>query len=132
MVIGQLTITYLMKKCIGDTFIYFFLALQNADTRGNEENLGLERYAFTLGPVHMAVGDAGMVRYPIHPRSEKPGVHMRPRGAGVRFKMLLRGRLSTYIDKEFSDNCPDEQHPIPPPAFTWRKLTPAKRVTRLG
>ena len=33
---------------------------------------------------------------------------------------------------EFRDNCPNEHHPTPPPAFTWRKLTPAKRVTRLG
>ena len=33
---------------------------------------------------------------------------------------------------EFRDNCPDEHHPTPPPVFTWRKLTLAKRVTRLG
>ena len=44
----------------------------------------------------MAVGDPRKVRYSIHPRSEKLGVHMQPRGAGVsagvRFKMLSRGR----------------------------------------
>ena len=40
----------------------------------------------------MAVEDPRKVRYPIHARSEKPGVDMQPRGAGVRFKMLLRGR----------------------------------------
>ena len=40
----------------------------------------------------MAVGDPRKERYPIHPGSEKPGVHMQPRGAGVKFKMLSRGR----------------------------------------
>ena len=48
----------------------------------------------------MAVGDPRKVRYSINPRSEKLGVHMQPRGAGVsagvsagvRFKMLSRGR----------------------------------------
>ena len=39
----------------------------------------------------MAVGDPGKVRYPI-PRSEKTGLHMQPRVAGVRFKKLSRGR----------------------------------------
>ena len=34
----------------------------------------------------MAVGDPGKVRYPIYLTSEKPGLHMQPRGAGVRFK----------------------------------------------
>ena len=45
-----------------------------------------------LGPVHMAVGDPGKVRYPIYPGSEKTGLHMQPRGAGVRFKKLSCGR----------------------------------------
>ena len=40
----------------------------------------------------MAVGDPKKVRYPIHLRSEKTGVHVQPGGAGVRFKMLSRGR----------------------------------------
>ena len=35
-----------------------------------------------------------------------------------------------YINKEFRDNCQDEHHSTPPPAFTWRKLTPAKRLIR--
>ena len=44
------------------------------------------------GPVDMAVRDPRKVRYPIHPRSEKSSVHMQPRGAEVRFKMLSPGR----------------------------------------
>ena len=32
-------------------------------------------------------------RYPIYLTSEKPGLHMQPRGAWVRFKMLSRGLL---------------------------------------
>ena len=42
----------------------------------------------------MAMGDPRKVRYPIHPRSEKPGVHMQPRGAGGGggVKMLSCGR----------------------------------------
>ena len=47
----------------------------------------------------MAVGDPGKVRYPIYPRSEKPGLYMQPRGAGVTFKMLAWS-LSTYINKD--------------------------------
>lgn len=43
MVKSKINIKDLMKKCNGDVLTYFFLALQNADTRGNEENLGLER-----------------------------------------------------------------------------------------
>ena len=35
------------------------------------------------GPVHMAVGDPGKVRYPTYPWSRKAGLHMQPRGAGV-------------------------------------------------
>ena len=66
------------------------------------------------------------------PDVRKPGLHMQPRGAGVRFKNAIAWLLSTYINKEFRNNCPDEHHPTPPPAFTWRKLTPAKRVTHLG
>ena len=30
------------------------------------------------------------------------------------------------------DKCPAKHHPTPPSAFTWRKLTPPKRVTRQG
>ena len=30
------------------------------------------------------------------------------------------------------DKCPAKHHPTPPSAFTWRKLTPPKRVTRHG
>ena len=37
-------------------------------------------------------GVPGIVRYPIYPRSEYPGLHMQPRGAGVKCKMLSRGR----------------------------------------
>ena len=40
----------------------------------------------------MEVGDPGKVRYPIYPGSEKTGLHMQPRGAGMRFKKLSRGR----------------------------------------
>ena len=47
----------------------------------------------------MAVGDPGKARYPMYPRSEKPGVHMQPRGAGVRFKMLSRGRYERISTK---------------------------------
>ena len=39
----------------------------------------------------MVVGDPGQVRSPTYSRSEKPGLHMQPRGAGVMFKMLSRG-----------------------------------------
>ena len=53
-----------------------------------------------LGPVHMEVGDPGKVRYPIYPRSEKTGLHMQPRGAGVRFKKAIAWSLSTYINKD--------------------------------
>ena len=45
-----------------------------------------------LGPIHMVVGTPWKWGTPIHPRSEKPGVHMQTRGAGVKFKMLSRGR----------------------------------------
>ena len=30
------------------------------------------------------------------------------------------------------DKCPAKHHPTPPSAFTWRNLTPPKRVTRHG
>ena len=40
----------------------------------------------------MAAGEPEKVRQPIYLRSEKPGLHMQPPGAGVRLKMLSRGR----------------------------------------
>ena len=80
----------------------------------------------------MVVGDLWKVRYPIYPSSEKPVFHMQTRGVGVRFKMLPRGHEVCISTKNSRDNCPDEHHFTPPPAFTWRKLTPAKRVTRIG
>ena len=50
----------------------------------------------------MEVGDPRLVRYPIYPRSEKTGLHMQPRGTGMRFKKLPRGRL-VHISIKMAD-----------------------------